>query len=417
MAKINLSFLLLTALLSSFSQFEVFAQQNGKQMAPGMGYSGQMKDGKDHRLTEEYLLPKEYSDSYLLEVLKKFRKKISVHSKKSAKGTETAAEKQDFINEKESFVSWLEQLKFSDLEFIYRNVIAKSEKLEFSIYKLNQKKDSKKSFSMGTKKAKNHRQLWEGLQREKKIRKKEALNEAKKLTLIKAQRNSLAVEKLILYKIQKLYFKDSVQLANTYLNDALKNGISMFDNYKFRADFNEYEYEINDFNKVKLIYNATIFPMEYGINGIGEITVKMHKSDGDWVIGEVYRNYVSKPVNMSKEEYYARIEAQRERKKNLHNIVVENILNKSDAFRSAKLIRTWTKDSREQPYDTETIKRNMGILTNYDYEVEYVTRSGHIRIGTMTVVINDGKCIEVFWDGKELWTQIMDPKLEGYRNP
>lgn len=91
-----------------------------------------------------------------------------------------------------------------------------------------------------------------------------------------------------------------------------------------------------------------------------------------------------------------------QRRKNLPHLVVQNILNKSSVFRNAKFTGTTSMSGDE---------------VSYNYEVEYLTGAGLVRIGKFNVAIVNGECREVYFNGAEIWTQIMDPRLKGYRNP
>lgn len=81
--------------------------------------------------------------------------------------------------------------------------------------------------------------------------------------------------------------------------------------------------------------------------------------------------------------------------------VVSFIVNRSSTFRNATFKGT----------------ENRGSEMSYNYDVEYVVGNGSLKVGTFNVAIQNGKCREVYFNGRELWEQVMDPKLAGYKNP
>jgi hypothetical protein len=81
--------------------------------------------------------------------------------------------------------------------------------------------------------------------------------------------------------------------------------------------------------------------------------------------------------------------------------VVAFIVDRSSTFRNATFKGT----------------ENRASEVSYNYDVEYVVGNGSLKVGTFNVAIQNGKCREVYFNGKELWVQVIDPKLSGYRNP
>jgi tetratricopeptide (TPR) repeat protein len=88
--------------------------------------------------------------------------------------------------------------------------------------------------------------------------------------------------------------------------------------------------------------------------------------------------------------------------RNMADSVVNNITSKSAAFRSAVFTGTTDKGRGE---------------ISYNYNVEYLTGGGFVRVGKFNVAIVNGQCREVYFNGGELWVQMIDPALQGYRDP
>lgn len=174
--------------------------------------------------------------------------------------------------------------------------------------------------------------------------------------------------------------------------------------YEYNADVYEYQLVSKDHPYVKKFENERA--ERRNINKQEAIALEAKLNSGGTPRFDESRIEHARKADIRRKKRMQELESERIRhiqeQENLPHAIVENILNIRDDFRTATFTGTTNKGGGE---------------ISYNYDVEYVTGGGFVRIGKFNVAIINGECREVYFNGGALWTQIMDPRLKGYKDP
>jgi len=205
----------------------------------------------------------------LFSSLKKYRQRFASYKKKIANQAASKSIIDRSVIEFNAFETWIGQLQFSDLDYIYEEVRKEANRIEVLISKYSQLKPTKKTI-------------------------------VNKINTYKLRlENEKQFEEIIL----SLNAKEPTQLADIYLSDLAKSAGTVFKGYNFTPYFWKYKYPTSNLSEIIVTHMVPIIAnTKYGVGGQGLIRVNLNRDKGTWEVKSHSSDLKYKPSELTKKD-------------------------------------------------------------------------------------------------------------------